>query len=123
MALIGTLAGFFLAFVQFSELRTLGPEEPPQFFFTGLLVYDQFTVFFRLFLLLFLILVIALTVVSDIFDSEDGSDFYTLLLGSTIGMMLMVSANNLLILFLGVEMTSVPSYVMVGFLKGRRLAR
>ena len=35
-------------------------------------------------------------------------------------MMLMVSANHLLILFLAVEMASVPSYVMVGFLKGRR---
>ena len=37
-------------------------------------------------------------------------------------MMLMASANHLLILFLAVEMTSVPSYVMVGFLKGRRLS-
>jgi NADH-quinone oxidoreductase subunit N len=35
-------------------------------------------------------------------------------------MLLMASANNLLILFLGVEMASVPSYAMVGFLKGRR---
>ena len=32
----------------------------------------------------------------------------------------MASANHLLMLFLGVEMASVPSYVMVGFLKGRR---
>jgi NADH-quinone oxidoreductase subunit N len=73
-----------------------------------------------LFLLLFVILVIALTVLTGIPDDEDGPDFYTLLLGSTIGMMLMASANHLLILFLGVEMTSVPSYVMVGFLKGKK---
>jgi NADH-quinone oxidoreductase subunit N len=72
--------------------------------------------------LLFLILVVALTVISGIPDLEDGPDFYTLLIGSTIGMMLMTSANNLLILFLGIEMTSVPSYAMVGFLKGRRLS-
>ena len=122
MALIGTLVSFFLACQQFSDLKATRLNELPTLLFTGLLVYDQFTVFFRLFLLLFLILVIALTVVSDIVDREDGSDFYTLLLGSTIGMMLMVSTNNLLILFLGVEMTSVPSYVMVGFLKTRRLA-
>ncbi|MEO1994487.1 MAG: NADH-quinone oxidoreductase subunit N [Planctomycetaceae bacterium] len=89
-------------------------------FFTGLLVFDQFTVFFRLFLLLFLILVIALTVLSGIPDMEDGPDFYTLLLGAVIGMMLMASANHLLILFLGIEMASVPSYVMAGFLKGRK---
>ncbi len=50
--------------------------------FTGLLVYDQFTVFFRLFLLLFVILVICahrLDAASRI--DEDGPDFYTLLLG------------------------------------------
>lgn len=88
--------------------------------FTGLLVYDKLTVALRLYLLLFLTLVIALTVLSGIPDNEDGPDFYTLLLGSTIGMLLMVSANHLLILFLGIEMTSVPSYAMVGFLKGRR---
>ena len=122
VALIGTLVSFFLACQQFSDLKATRLDELPTLLFTGLLVYDQFTVFFRLFLLLFLILVIALTVVSEIVDREDGSDFYTLLLGSTIGMMLMVSTNNFLILFLGVEMTSVPSYVMVGFLKTRRLA-
>ena len=89
-------------------------------FFTGLLIYDHFTVFFRVFLLLFLVLVIALTILSGIPDSEDSPDFYSLLIGATIGMMLMSSANHLLILFLGVEMTSVPSYAMVGFLKGRK---
>lgn len=89
-------------------------------YFTGLLVYDPLTVFFRLFLLLFLILVIALNVLSGIPDNEDGPDFYTLLLGSTIGMMMMTGANNLLMLFVGIEMASVPSYVLVGFLKGRR---
>jgi len=117
IALIGALVGFGFAYYQFSHVT--GEAEP---FFTGLLVFDKFTVFFRLFLLLFLILVIALTVLSGIPDSEDGADFYTLLIGSTIGMMLMVSANHLLILFLGIEMTSVPSYVMVGFLKGRKLS-
>ena len=112
------LFGAFIAFgVTWSQFRG---EVTTTEIFTGLLIYDKFTVFFRLFLLLFVILVIALTVLTGIPDDEDGPDFYTLLLGSTIGMMLMASANHLLILFLGVEMTSVPSYVMVGFLKGRR---
>ncbi|GIS63213.1 MAG: hypothetical protein CM1200mP2_54380 [Planctomycetaceae bacterium] len=45
--------------------------------FSGLLVNDGLTVFFRLFLLVFLVLVIALTVLSGIPDNEDGPDFYT----------------------------------------------
>jgi len=140
-ALVGSLVAFFCAYLQFLYLQSgsvddsapllgglfrllglTGPAGDAGPFFTGLLVFDQFTVFFRLFLLLFLILVIALTVISGIPDFEDGPDFYTLLLGATVGMMLMASANNLLMLFLGVEMASVPSYAMVGFLKGRRLS-
>jgi NADH-quinone oxidoreductase subunit N len=121
VALAGSILGLAFAANQFFQLGQLGADGT-EFIFTGLLVYDSFTVFFRIFLLLFLVLVIALTVISGIPDTEDGPDFYTLLLGATIGMMLMVSANHLLILFLGVEMTSVPSYVMVGFLKGRRLS-
>ncbi len=120
VALVGTLAAFVLVLVQFRAISSQG--NVVEGIFTGLLVYDSFTVFFRLFLMLFLILVIALTVLSGIPDVEDGPDFYTLLIGSTIGMLLMVSANNLLILFLGIEMTSVPSYAMVGFLKGRKLS-
>ncbi|MFM9965852.1 MAG: NADH-quinone oxidoreductase subunit N [Planctomycetaceae bacterium] len=89
-------------------------------FFTGLLMFDQFAAFFRMFLSLFLILTITLTVLSGIPDREDGPDFYTLLLGATLGMMIMASANHLLMVFLGVEMASVPSYALVGFLKGRK---
>jgi NADH-quinone oxidoreductase subunit N len=119
VALFGGFVGLIVAILQFLEIR--GSSTPvSREFFTGLLIYDQFTVFFRLFLLLFLVLVVYLTKLSGIPDQEDAPDFYVLLLGSALGMMLMASANHLLILFLGIEMTSVPSYAMVGFLKGRR---
>lgn len=119
VALFGTCVALGTAVMQFLELRT-HPENGGGTFFTGLLVFDQLTVFLRLFLGLFLLLVIYLTRLSGIPDREDSPDFYTLLIGSTIGMMLMASSNNMLMLFLGIEMTSVPSYAMVGFLKGRR---
>jgi NADH-quinone oxidoreductase subunit N len=105
--------------MQFKAFRDGGGTGPTSMF-TGLLLYDPFTVYFRIFLLLFLLFVEWLTVVSGIPDAEDAPDFYVLLLGSILGMLLMASANHLLIVFLAVEMTSVPSYAMVGFLKGRR---
>ena len=37
-------------------------------------------------------------------------------------MCIMASANHLMTIFLGVEMASVPSYVLAGILKGRRRA-
>ena len=87
--------------------------------FGGLLVFDSFTAFLRLVLAGFLILYIILTKLSGIPDREDGADFYSLVLGSSLGMCLMVSANNLLMVFMAVEMASVPSYVLSGMLKGR----
>src|SRR5579872_7387311 len=130
VAIIGTVLALGLAALQFKAFRdglvvsdgrvleSIGTE--PRMMFTGLLLYDPFTVYFRIFLLLFLLFVEWLTVVTGIPDAEDAPDFYVLLLGSVLGMLLMVSANHLLIVFLAVEMTSVPSYAMVGFLKGRR---
>jgi NADH-quinone oxidoreductase subunit N len=117
LALIGGLVGLGFAAAEYYDL--IQGTQHAEKLFTGLLIYDQFTVFFRLFLLTFIIFVTALTAISGIPDYEDGPDFYTLLFGATLGMLLMASANNLLILFLGVEMASVPSYAMVGFLKGR----
>jgi NADH-quinone oxidoreductase subunit N len=60
-----------------------------------------------------------LTKLSGIPDREDGADFYSLVLGSSLGMCLMASANHLLMVFMAVEMASVPSYVLAGMLKGR----
>jgi NADH-quinone oxidoreductase subunit N len=90
--------------------------------FTGMLVYDTFSVYVRATLLVFVILFVIFTWLSGIPDLEDGPDIYTLVLGSTLGMCLMASANHMLTVFLAVEMASVPSYVLAGLLKGRRTA-
>jgi NADH-quinone oxidoreductase subunit N len=88
--------------------------------FSGLLAYDNFTIFIRLFLLSFTALVIWLSLMTGIPDREDSADFFCLLLGATVGMSLMASANHLIMIFIGVEMASLPSYALAGFLKGRR---
>ena len=53
-------------------------------------------------------------------ERDDAVDFYCLVLGATLGMCLMASANHLLMVFLAVEMASVPSYALAGQLKYRR---
>src|SRR5436190_998533 len=45
----------------------------------------------------------------------------TVLLGATLGVMLMASTTNLLMLFMAVEMASLPSYVLAGFRKTHRV--
>ena len=88
--------------------------------FSGLLVFDTFGLYVRVFLLVFLCFSVWLSMLTGIPDREDSADYSTLLVGGTLGMMLMVSSNHLLMAFLAVEMASLPSYVLAGFLKGRR---
>jgi len=88
--------------------------------FGGLLVFDSLTAYLRLLLAGFLAIYIPFTKTSGIPDQEDGADFYTLVLGATLGMCLMASANHLLMVFMAVEMASVPSYALAGMLKGRK---
>jgi NADH-quinone oxidoreductase subunit N len=110
---LGTLAAFLTA------LLTDTPERPTELF-TGMLLLDSFSLYMRRLLLLFVLLFAALTRVSGTPDRSDATEFYVLVLGASLGMCLMVAANHMLIVFLGIEMASVPSYVLVGVLKDRR---
>lgn len=88
--------------------------------FTGMLVHDGLGVYSRGLLLGFTVLLVVISKLTGLASRDDGQDFFVLLLGAILGMCLMCRANHLMMLFLGVEMASVPSYVLVGIVKGRR---
>ena len=120
LAIVGSCVALWFAIPAggLGKLGEVGRHE----IFTGMLVYDSLTAFFRMFLLAFAVWFVVLVRMTGLADRQDGQDFYSLLLGSTLGMCLMASANHLMTVFLAVEMASVPSYVMAGILKGRRRA-
>lgn len=118
IALLGALAALVAA-VPAEGLGSLA-DIKRQELFTGMLVYDGMTAYFRLFLAAFAVLFVILSQLTGIADREDGQDYYSLVFGAIIGMCVMASANHLLALFLGIEMASVPSYVLAGVVKGRR---
>ncbi len=86
-----------------------------------MLVVDHFSLFFKMFLALFLAAVILLWVIGGKFRDEDSPEFFVLLLGSALGMVLMVGTTNLLMLVIAMELASLPSYVMAGFFKRDRI--
>ncbi len=90
--------------------------------FTGLLVYDGFSVFIRGLLLGFGVLFLVFAKISGIPSRYDSADIYTLVLGATLGLCIMSAANHLLVVFMGVEMASVPSYALAGMQKRDRKA-
>jgi len=88
--------------------------------FTGLLKLDAFATFLRTILILFALGALWLGGITGLPDREDSADYLVLLLGGTLGMMVMVSANHLMMVFVGLEMASLPCYALAGFLKGRK---
>lgn len=92
-------------------------------FFRGLLVIDGFAIFWKVLLIVFVMGIILMWLSNSSWDMHegDGPEFFTLLLGATLGMSLMASTSNLLMIFLAVELASLPSYVMAGFRKTHRV--
>ncbi len=90
--------------------------------FTGSLVIDPFSQFFKVLLTLFTLMILGLWILHSRSqtDPADAPDFLCLLLGAAVGMSLMVSATNLLVIFIATETASMPSYALAGFRKRRR---
>ncbi len=118
VTLVGSGVALALAIVPWATAGEVAVQRTE--LFTGMLVYDGFTVYFRIVLLLFVVLFAIFTWLSGIPDRDAAPDVFPLVLGATLGMCLMASANHLLVVFLGVEMASVPSYVLAGLMKGRK---
>lgn len=112
---VGTLVAAIFASVYQLYLDQWGGS-----YFAGMLVSDPFAGLVRLLVLVAALLTVLLTQLTGIPDRTDSSDFHTLLLGGTLGMLLMASANHLLMVFIAVEMASLPGYALAGFLKGKK---
>lgn len=87
-----------------------------QSLFRGMIVFDSFAVFFKLFAIGVTAFVILFTCRS-LELNRYMSEFFALLLISAIGMSLMASAVDLLMMYIALELVSVPSYVMACYQK------
>jgi len=89
----------------------------PQTAFWGMLVVDQYAIFFDF---IFLIIAAVMILVSYNYIGKyvkaDG-EFYSLLLFSVTGMMLMASTGELITIYIALELTSIPLYVMAGMIR------
>ncbi len=85
--------------------------------FGGMLMIDGFATFFRLLVILVGLLTVLLARPYLEREKAEGGEFYALLLFSVAGQCLMVSANELVMLFIGLEISSISSYVLAGYLR------
>jgi len=111
-----TALGFIFAFLFVIPLF----HAPAGTLFYGVIAIDPMALFFKGFLILTSFLVLLATPGSREFSKEHLGEFYMLLLGVTLAMLLLVSSVDLLMLYLSLETLSIGSYVMVGYLKTDR---
>ncbi len=96
-----------------------------QFYISGsvfhLVTVDAFGAFFKLLVLLASFFIVLFTFSSDeIKQSIDRlGEYYTLIFGMILGMFFMISASNLILIYLSIELLSLSSYVLAGFTKLR----
>ena len=83
--------------------------------FNGMIVLDQLRLGFTIVFLIVSALTILVSMVWLEGERLPAGEFHSLLLFATAGMMLMAAGGDLVIIFLGLEILSIATYVMAGF--------
>jgi NADH-quinone oxidoreductase subunit N len=94
-------------------------DEGARFAFANMVAVDGFAVFF--YVVIALAIALAALLAEGYLDREslDGPEFYVLALLSGAGGMLMASANDLIVVFLGLETLTISLFVLAGFHRRR----
>jgi NADH-quinone oxidoreductase subunit N len=90
--------------------------------FNGMLANDLFATFFKWLFLGAGLLTVLIAARGKDFPAERVGQFYALLMAIVLGMFMMASASDLLMMYMSIELVSMVSYVLAGFRKGDRRA-
>nr|HPN39808.1 NADH-quinone oxidoreductase subunit N [Melioribacteraceae bacterium] len=118
LSLIGILISLAYVITDFhlkEQAFTLNTSKVP------LLGIDPIGAFFKIIILLSSVFVLISTILSAEVEKLKvrRGEFYTLILGMILGMMFLVSSVDLIIVFVAIELMSLPSYVLAGFIRLR----
>jgi NADH-quinone oxidoreductase subunit N len=124
LAILGTLASGIAALYQ---LRVFDHSGPITAFYSTLQV-DAFSIFFHL--LIASIVLVTLLASLDYFEAAlpaehhvtHAGEYFALVCFGATGMMFMTSSVELLMVFIGLEISSISTYILAGFRKGRATA-
>ena len=109
VTVIGLAAALVLAVVQWNDGATP--------LFSGMLLFDNFSIAFSVLTISSTILILLLS--KEYFEkiSSHVAEYYALILFALAGIIVMVSYNNLSMLFIGIEIMSVSLYILAGIKK------
>ena len=118
LAIFGTVAAGLAAFYQLHIINLHGTQTA----FYSTLQIDPFSIFFHL--LIAAVVLVTLLGSLDYFEAPitHGGEYFALVLFGATGMMFMTSSVELLMVFIGLEISSISTYILAGFRKGRATA-
>jgi NADH-quinone oxidoreductase subunit N len=116
---VGAFAGVAFAAVCVWQIQSTLPPRGSFGFYNSLLV-DRFAIYFwYLFLIGTAIAILTSVRYLDI-EEENHGEYYSLLLLSVVGMMCMAAGIDVVLIYIGLELMAISSYVLVGFLRRDR---
>ncbi|HEX2385568.1 MAG TPA: NADH-quinone oxidoreductase subunit N, partial [Candidatus Binatia bacterium] len=93
---------------------------PGGFLFHRMMALDHYSLFFKIIALSATMLVLWMSLASREVATLHQGEYATILLSSALGMFFMASSTNLLMAYLSLEMVSITSYILTGFLPRNR---
>jgi len=114
MQMVGCVAGFGL--IAAMIVLVLGWDLEPIVLLGGTLVMDQLTILFKVIVAVLSLLTVVISIRYDV--GRHVGEYFAMLLFGTIGMMLLISAEELIMIFVALELTSISLYVLTAFNKG-----
>lgn len=85
--------------------------------FSGMFISDNYSFFFKIIFLISLTLSVLLSIRYIRIEKVNLGEYYSLMLFSTLGMMIMASAGDLIVLYLGLELMALSTYILAGFMR------
>jgi NADH-quinone oxidoreductase subunit N len=109
-----------LAGIVFSTAALLKLRGAELVVFNAMVVVDSFFIFFSFIFLLAAALVVLMSVKYLDLEREHEGEYYALILFATVGMMFLADGNDLVTLFIGLELMALCFYLLTGFLRRDR---
>ncbi|MBI4843410.1 MAG: NADH-quinone oxidoreductase subunit N [Nitrospirae bacterium] len=116
VAFIGVAGALLSAYYNFS-LMSLGWSGAV---FQNMFVLDGYSSFFKLIFYISLIITIFISLNYIKTERVSSGEYYSLLLFSASGMMIMAGAADFMVLYLGIELMSLSLYILAGIMRERR---
>ncbi len=117
---VAALIGVGFATIKLFMFWWLLADRVPYTGFGGIFVLDTFAIFFKLLIVIAVGLVVLISAKYLEIEEAHYGEYYALLLFSAVGMMLMASGRDLIVLFMALELMALCEYVLTGFLRGSR---